>query len=374
MIGIAVLGAGGRGRAIVSRLLDAARGSVRVMSLYDPDAEQACLAKEEWSEPSAMACTTFEQAIVAPGVDWVVVASPNSFHRPHILAAFRRGKHVFCEKPLATTVDDCRLICAAHRQSGLTFATGFVLRYAPLYRRTRELLDEGVIGRIIAIDANENISPAHGGYIMANWRRKTELAGPHVLEKCVHDLDLLNWFVGELPARVAAFGGRDMFTPQNRHLETRYDWTSFREQKDPHRIETPFTDDSDLMDNLVAIVEYRNGVRVQFQATMSNPIPERRMYFSGTEGTLIAELYTGTLRYRRLDDDRETLIDLRADGHGGGDAILMRALFDTMTNGTPPLCSGDEGLESTVVALAIDLAARDGTVVDLKPIWDQLGR
>lgn len=52
--------------------------------------------------------------------------------------------------------------------------------------------------------ADELLSPSHGGYIMRNWRRFREQSGPHLLEKCCHDIDILNWIVGSLPSKVAA--------------------------------------------------------------------------------------------------------------------------------------------------------------------------
>ena len=128
------------------------------------------------------------------------------------------------------------------------------------------------------------------------------------------------------------------------------------------------------MDTHVGIMEYRNHIKVMFQATMSNAIPERRMYFSCSEGTMIAELYSGTLEYKQIGDKEVTKVALTGDGHGGGDDYIMKELYDTMVNGTAPKCSGQEGLESAVVALGLDQAARSGSVVDMEPIWKQLGR
>jgi hypothetical protein len=129
------------------------------------------------------------------------------------------------------------------------------------------------------------------------------------------------------------------------------------------------------MDNQVAIFEYRNQIRVQFQCTMSNAMPSRRMYFSCTEGTMMLELYDRTLKYRLLGSDEEnTLIFKNSDGHGGGDNYIMKELFETMTAGVEPKCSGSEGLESAILALGIDKAARTGSIVDLEPVWKQLGR
>ena len=89
---------------------------------------------------------------------------------------------------------------------------------------------------------------------------------------------------------------------------------------------------------------------------------------------MIAELYTGVLRYKRLGEKDETVIAATADGHGGGDDLIMKELFDTMVNGTPPKCSGNEGLLSAVTALGIDRAARERRVVDLEPVWERLGQ
>jgi predicted dehydrogenase len=347
---------------------------VKVVSVYDPDKAVAQSALDYWNDRDVKICDSYKEAIQSPGIDWVLVFSPNAYHKEQIMAAFKAGKHVFSEKPLAASVKDCQTIYEAHQQSGLIFATGFVLRYAPMYRKVKELLESGKLGKILSIDANENITPGHGGYIMVNWRRHTKLAGPHILEKCCHDLDLINWFAKSVPSRIAAFGGLDFFVPENRHFEEKFGKKTFFAFRDPHRVDSPFTSDKDLMDNQVAIMEYRNGIKVMFQATMSNAIPERRMYFSCTEGTLIVELYSGKLEYRRIGDEGVTTMDFAGDGHGGGDGYIMKDLYDCMKNHSKPKCSGDEGLESAVVALSIDRAIKNKTIVNLEPIWKKMNR
>lgn len=373
-INIAVIACGGRARGTIKRLLDASKNNVKIVSVYDPDENEANGALEIWDTPKAKICKSYQEAIEFPNVNWVMVFSPNAFHKEQIIASFRAGKNVFTEKPLATKIEDCQEISTEHLKSGKIFATGFVLRYAPIYKKIKETLSSGKIGKLISIDANENISPEHGGYIMCNWRRKSELSGPHILEKCCHDLDLINWFVDSVPSRVASFGGRNFFTPENQYLEKKYSQETFKVWRDPHAIETPFNDDSDMMDNQVAIAEFRNNVRVMFQATMSNTIPERRMYFSCSEGTMIVELYQGTLRIKQMGAKHEEFYNFGADGHGGGDEFIMSELYETMINGSEPKCSGREGLESAVTALAFDQAAITKKVIELEDIWQSLGR
>ncbi len=374
-IKVAVIAAGGRARCVVQNLLRDSERNVVIASVFDPDREvMEDSILQHWNSPEARRCNSSEEAINTPGVEWVMVFSPNAYHKEHILQAFAAGKNVFTEKPLATTIEDCQEIFEAHQKSGRLFATGFVLRYAPLYRKAFEILNSGKIGRLLVLEANEDISPDHGGYIMCNWRRLTKFAGPHILEKCCHDLDLINWFCGSLPSRVAAFGGRDFFRPENRKMEEKYGVKTFKSWWDPHSTETPFSDDTDLMDNMVSIAEYRNGMRVTFTATMSNRIPERRMRFNCTEGTMYLDLYSGILRYRNLADEGVTEINCCGDGHGGGDNYIMKELYESMTKGVAPKCSGSEGLQSAVYALALDRAAVKGEIIDLEPIWKSLHR
>jgi predicted dehydrogenase len=378
IINAAVIGAGGRGIGMTNVLCKNGE-NVRVRAVFDPDKKQSQKLKDTIKQQDAVICGSYEEALNIGGVDWALVFSPNHCHKDNIVTAFKAGQNVFAEKPLATTIEDCQAICDAHKKSGKLFATGFVLRYSPMYRKVKELLDAGKIGKVLSIDANENITPAHGSYIMKNWRRLTKYSGPHILEKCCHDLDLINWFAGALPSKVASFGGCDFFTPANSHYFDKYKNKAgeslFEGWHDPHGEKSPFTTEKDIMDNQVAIIQYRNNIRVMFQATLSNAIPERRMYMSGTEGTLIAELYSSTLRVKRIDEEAETIYrSIGMDGHGGGDTIIMKELYDSMVSGAAPKCGGNEGLEGSVLALAIDEARAQGKVFDLEPVWKKLGK
>ncbi len=374
-IGIAVLGMGNRSRCVVNNLLRDSKNGVEILAAYDPDKKLMTETIQLWKQTGITSeCNSDLEAISAPGVEWVMIFSPNVYHKEQILSAFKADKHVFSEKPLATSIEDCREIYEAHQKSGKLFATGFVLRYAPIYRKAKELLSSGKLGQLITIDGTENITPDHGGYIMRNWRRLTKYAGPHILEKCCHDLDLINWFVGSLPSRVASFGGRNFFIPENEKLMEKYGEKTFCSWWDPHAIPSPFCNDGDLMDNTISIAEFRNEVRVSFTATMSNAIPERRLYFVCSEGTMKLDLYTGKLYYRCINGEGVIEVGIPGDGHGGGDGYIMKELYETMITGAKPKCSGNEGLESAVYALALDEAARTRQIVDLEPFWKSMGR
>ncbi len=373
---IGIIGAGARSQSLVNQLLSG-RNGLEVTALCDIN-KQHCKDFNKKTGISPETTDDYRGIIKAPEIDWVMVFSPNALHAEHITAAFEAGKHVFGEKPLATTLADCIAIREAHLASGKKFATGFVLRYTPLSAKIKWVLESGYIGDVISIQANENLRASHGSHIMMGWRRFTRLSGPHILEKCCHDLDLINWFTESLPSRAASFGGLNFFTPENKHYHEEYTGEDGKSPFDGwdeyHDEACPFTSKKDIIDNQVAILEYRNGVRVCFQTTLSNAIPERRMYFSCTRGTMIADSYWGTLQVQRLGEDIENY-DFKGKGsHGGGDIKIMEQLYSTMMNGDEPACSGEEGIDSTVTALAVDQARVENRIVDIEPVWKKLGK
>lgn len=371
---VGVIGCGQRLR-FLTKILGAEAG-VKIVGAWDPEAENAKKLLESAGSPDGRVYESYQALAADPNIDWIMVGSPNAFHKEHILAGFAAGKHVFTEKPLATRTADCVAINEAHGRSGKLFATGFVLRYSPLYRKAKEILASGALGKIVSIDANENIAPDHGAYIMVNWRRHKELSGPHILEKCVHDLDLLNWFTESVPVRVAAFGGNGYFVPENRENFSSHkkEYGSWFTRLGVEEGSDPFVMEKTIEDHVVSILDYAGGMRVQFQATMANPIPERRMYFHCTRGNMVLELYSGLLQVKVLGQEKTETYDFsKGDGHGGGDTVIMNELAESMRTGREPKCGGEEGLRSAVVGIAIEQARVEGKVLDLSGLWRELG-
>jgi len=373
----AVIGCGQRINGLIEQFTD--KEDVELIGGWDPSKANVQKILDQRNNGKGKIYSSYEELVRDTDIDWVLIGSPNVFHKDHIIAAFENGKHVFSEKPLATNIEDCIKINSDHKKYGKLFATGFTLRYATIYRKTKEILSSGKLGKIVSINACENILPEHGSYIMKNWRRKRELSGPHILEKCVHDLDLINWFTDSVPQKIAAFGGNDMFIPENNHLYEKesevfdnWPWDNVTDKYDEDD-NNPFLSEKTIEDNIVSIMEYSNGIRVQFQATMSNTIPERRMYFHCTGGTLIVELYTGTLQYKAVGDEAVQLLNLTGGGHGDGDFHIMKELHDSMINGTVPVCGGDEGLLSAIVGITIDKARTESQIIDLSDVWESLG-
>ncbi|MFW6209403.1 MAG: Gfo/Idh/MocA family protein [Spirochaetota bacterium] len=369
LVGIGVVGCGQRLRTICSHLMR--HESLQIVSLYDPNPAQMQRFVDECGiSRSVERCESWEAVLENPRVAWVCIGSPNSFHYGQTRAALQAGKHVFLEKPLATTANDCIDLLRLRREHDRRIVTGFVLRYSPLYRSVKQLLQERKFGSMLTIQANENISYAHAAYIMRGWRRKSDVAGPHILEKCIHDIDIMQWMSGSRFSKIAAVGGRSIFSCAHRGLyppEILASW----ESKGNLDSSDPFSDDEiTIEDHIQLQAEGENGVKTQFTAVAGAAMPERRLSISCVGGSITAELYSGTLRYRTIDMDHEAQLQWFEGGlHGGGDGVLADELQSVMSDDADPAVELKEGVWANIAALAADEARRSAAWIDLRPYW-----
>ncbi|MCP1101416.1 myo-inositol 2-dehydrogenase/D-chiro-inositol 1-dehydrogenase [Aequitasia blattaphilus] len=147
----------------------------------------------------------YEEMCKNPELDGICIVSPSSFHTEHIRIALENGKHVFCEKPLDTTVEKCKqgeAIVSAHPDK--VFMLGFMRRYDHSYIKAKEKIDNGDIGRIILIRAYTQDPVA----TIESTLKFAPNSGGQFLDMCVHDIDLCNWFTGgQKPKNLWAIGG-----------------------------------------------------------------------------------------------------------------------------------------------------------------------
>ncbi len=377
-IGIGVIGFGRRMQQVSRLLTDAAAGAAHLRHVCSGSEHCRSLAAALPDPPRVS--MDYTAMLDDPAVSWVLIGSRNDRHREQVVAALAAGKHVFCEKPVGITIDDCAAIAAAHAATKQQFVVGFVLRYAPLYRRIVDTVRTGGIGTLVSLEFNETLDFNHGGFIMSDWRRHTAASGGHLLEKCSHDLDVVNWIVDAPAARVASFGGLAFFNPEHEPAA----WKIGKDAKGnpayagwgPGRDGvSPFSPDKDIVDHQVAILEYANGVKAAFHTNLNSGLPERRLYLLGTEGAIRADLNHGVIEHRRIGHDTPTTtFDQRSSAgmHGGGDGPMVRELLATMTRGSATPTPLSTGIAAAVTCLAAEQARTTGTVVDLKPIWTRV--
>jgi predicted dehydrogenase len=377
-IRVGLIGAGERLRGLIKHLRQRHPDApVRFVAVCDPHAEAAQgVARVAGDKPRVY--QDYSSLVTDPEIDWVWIGSWNCFHREHAIAAMRAGKHIFLEKPLATNLADCLEIRKVQEETGRKVFFGFCLRYAPHFRRLYEIVSSGELGRIVSFEFNETLFFSHGGYIAGNWRRNTAHAGSHLLEKCCHDMDIANWLIGSRVSKVASFGGRNFFLPENKIRQEEIGRSPdgaipYMEWPDPGRV-NPFDGSGDIVDNQVAILEYANGVRATFHTNLNASLNERRMYILGTKGTLRADAVAGKIEFMPIGYSglRREEFSGEMQGHSLADKGLVDELVPAMIHGHLPKTGIREGMEAAVTCFGIDEALDTGSVVDLTPLWKKV--
>ena len=376
---IGVIGCGARISQVIRNVRRFAP-EVTLTGVCDPNPSSIARFREEQGSSSLPVSDSAESLCRRDDVDWVFIGSWNCFHAEQAIIALKHGKHVFCEKPVALTLDEAVRMHEAWVASGRQFALGLVLRYSPLYRLARRMIDEDKLGNLLSFEFNETLAFNHGGYIHGNWRRFSANAGSHLLEKCCHDIDLALWFAGDVPVRVASFGGNTFFVPGNVQRQSEVGpgpkgETAFQAWRDADGA-NPFTAEKDIVDHQVGILEFGSGIRASFHTHCMSGLPERRFYMVGSKGALRLDAYTGKVEYAEVGWNKPVCVHtpIAGDGHAGSDEPMARELAMCMAEGTLPAAGLIEGMKSLLVVEAMDRSMQEGRVVDLSEGWSRIAR
>jgi myo-inositol 2-dehydrogenase/D-chiro-inositol 1-dehydrogenase len=173
------------------------------------------------------------QKVLNSGGDVVILATPPGFRPQHLEAAVAAGKHIFCEKPMATDVPGVRSVIATvelAKKKSLALVAGFCWRYNLAERAGFQKIHEGAIGDIRAVYSTYNTGslwcfPRRPEWTdmewhMRNWYYFTWLSGDHIVEQAVHSIDKIAWAMKDQPpVRALAHGGRQVRTgPEFGHI------------------------------------------------------------------------------------------------------------------------------------------------------------
>ncbi len=188
----------------------------RLVAVCDPGpAARADI--EPWN-PALARHADLDDFLATPGLEAVYVATPNHLHRPLVERATRAGKHVLCEKPMATTLTDAEAMVAACEAAGVRYATAFDQRFHAAHRRLRELVATGRLGEITAVRIHYACwTPADwspiAGQAHDNWRVDPARAGGGAfIDLAPHGLDLSQVLLDEPLTEVRALFQRRVFS------------------------------------------------------------------------------------------------------------------------------------------------------------------
>lgn len=181
---IGVIGCGGMGRAQVERIINDLSGG-QIVAAADVNLEAA---QQVADAVGGTAYASGQELIADPNVDAVLIATFGRVHAPDVINAIEAGKYVLCEKPLATTTEDCLAIMEAEQKAGKRLTTvGFMRRFDPAYNSIKAIANAGENSPILMVH-NRHRNPS----VPENYSSRMLID-----DTAIHEIDTMRWMTGE---------------------------------------------------------------------------------------------------------------------------------------------------------------------------------
>jgi predicted dehydrogenase len=379
----AIIGTGGRAHAY-ARQIAAWPDRFQLVAIADLNPVKCSAFGDTYGVPPAHRYSSHAELLAAEkGLDLAIITTHDTAHYETGMAAIKAGLNVLLEKPMAHTPAHARELLEAERSQGKLFAIGFVLRYTPFYQKVKEIVDSGVLGQLLTLEAKEILSHTHTArsFMRGHYRLRAD-SGSFILTKCSHDFDILNWLIGSRAVRVASLGGLRYFTPRPDVPQWCSDGCSLADTcifygprvhgeayraKDQSTDRCVFNSEKDNVDHQHAIVAYANSFHASFSVVTLGAYERREIRISGTEAELVGDMAKREIRVSTYDPPSETVYRVsQMSGHGGGDAGLLGDVYRNLVAGTRnPLASAEAGYEAVVVACGADKSMLEGRPIEL---------
>jgi predicted dehydrogenase len=301
------------------------------MDLPTADVKWVCDSREDRLEkaatryPSVKTTTDARAVLDDPDVDAVLIATPISTHHSLAMEALAAGKHVFVEKPMATTVAECDEMCEAAEARGLTLMVGHTFVYSPPVRAVKGILDSGELGDVRFITCSRVNLGLHQKDVSVVW------------DLAPHDLSILAYWLGETPSSVQAMG-RSCIA-------------------------------NGMPDVAFLNVRYSSGIIAELEVSWLSPVKLRRtvivgskkmLMYDDTESVEKVKIYDQGVDYKDPETFGEFQLSYRTGGIyspkvEGTEPLYLEAshFVDCIANGDTPLT---DGLSGRLVVAALEAA------------------
>ena len=391
---IGVVGAGARGETF-ARQLHKGTEQAELFGICDIDEQRLGEFCDYCQLGDTHRSTEPDSFLASKELDAVIITTPEFTHADVAELALGNNKHVYLEKPLANSVENCYRILEAHKKSSATAYVGFNMRAAPSRQKLKQIVAEGTLGQIVNVSGVEQLAQAHGAAFMRRFHRHSKNSGGLLNHKCSHDLDIMLWTIGHehRVRRISSFGGTHVFKgekapatncsqcPEEIFHQCPYKMKGgfvFPIHAEPiihNKRETyggdlcVYSDDKDIVDNQTVLLEWDHGVSGTFVLTMFQNKGGRSLRVWGEKGF---GNYDSVVNGEQVEVESSDYGDRqvfsfgdRQGGHGGTDPLMLRRFCDTI-HGNGPADSGlAEGLAASLVAIKADEARLSGKMIEL---------
>ena len=331
---------------------------VACCDIYKPHLEDGL----KYAEKGARGYDDYRKLLDDKDLDAVLICTPQYLHHRMALDTLETGKHIICQKTMTMNVSEALSLSKAVKESRGVFQVAYQWQSSPLFHEVRRRIKDGDCGQITHIRCNYNRNtnwrvevPEPKYERLLNWRMYREYSGGLMAELSSHQINVVNWFLGEVPLKVTGFGGIDY-------------WKDGRE----------------TFDNVTTVFEYPGGKKATFQAITTDAFEDVAMIFMGTEGTITlhreegqeAHYYVEPKKVNQiLEEQKEDIkaitgatrrawargepIPITVKNNTKDDYETTMAMFtefvDCVRNGKIPTSNVDNG---RIVSICVDMANR----------------
>ena len=363
MIRYGLIGAGMMGQEHIRNL--ALLDQAAITALADPDASMRNKALG-LQGGTAQVFDDYRDLLSADICDAYLIASPNDLHYANLLATMPTNKPILCEKPLCTTVKECRAIVDAQQSRSAPLWVAMEYRYMPPVQRLLEELAQGTAGKPVMMAIREHRFPFLSK--VGDWNRFSQRTGGTLVEKCCHFWDLMRLTLKSDPVRVYASGGMNV-----NHLDETYDGAR-----------------PDILDNAFVTVDFEDGSRGMldlcmfaegsyWQEVISVTGPKARIDAcvpgparfapDGRERESQLVISDRATKRQHRDDVPVDAAVLAAGDHHGSTYFQHQRFLDLVRSGKGgPEVTVEDGYWAVKIGVAAEMSVKTASVVDIKDI------
>jgi predicted dehydrogenase len=303
---------------------------VKITAVWDEDPKRG----ESWAKQlKAPFVADYLEVVKRDDVDGIMITAPSSMHADIMVAAAKAGKHIFTEKVLALTIDDCNRVAEAVKAANVKFCISFPFRTRPTLLYSKKVIDEGLIGQVTYIRVRNAHDGASGKWLPDYfWDEKT-CGGGAMMDLGAHPMYLNRWLGGQ-PKRIVS-----AFTSVTGHP---------------------------LEDNAVSVIEFENGCLGVAETGFVSSDSPFSLELSGTEGNLLIggpDENSVKITSRKLKTQGWVTPDALPDALPPTIPMWVNGII----NNTPIPFGVEEGTQLTELMQYAYVAAKEKRQVDIPP-------
>lgn len=405
---VAIIGTGSRGSRFAN-YMNEKREKFLITALCDINSEQIRKTLELTPMDKVETFTDPKVFFEKKRADILVIATPDREHVPQAVQGMNLGYDLLLEKPLSDSLEELDLLLKTQQKTKKRVVVCHELRYAPGFRKCADLLKEGVIGKVYAIDASERVWYAHWAQAYVRGiGASIELGHPAILAKCSHDLDLIQAYANSECDTVSSVGDLSFFVPENAPEDSAYRCLDCKYQNEcPYSakriyldywyklgkpefqwpfnkvtIEKPHTEEKirhglregeygicafkckvEKVDHQFVQMTFRNGIKASLKMVYASEAG-RRLVFYGNYGEMVFDEREDRIDIMPYGEEKRSLslkdIMTEDQSHGGGDIKLVEQLYGMLTGEKECLTTLKESVESHLMGIAAEESRKAG--------------